>query len=78
MANKFNLGIDAIIYWGVAGSTPAVELDNVQDVSISCSRVEVDASTRSSSWKLTMGGLFDVSVDFGLIMEVDDTGFAAL
>jgi len=78
MANSFNLGLDAIIYWGTAATTAAGELANVQDVVVSSSRAEIDASTRSSSWKLTMGGLLDVSIDFGLIMEVDDTGFDAL
>jgi len=78
MANTYNMGIDAIIYYGTAGTTAAGELENVRDVTVSCTRAEADASSRSSSWKLTMGGLLDVSVSFDLILEIDNTGFDAL
>lgn len=62
-----------------AYTTPTwVELTNVRDVTIPMTKAEADTSRRGSTWKTRKGTLKDASIDFQLMHDDGDTGFAAL
>ena len=73
------LGMEAKIYHGTAGTTATTELTNVKDVTLNLETGEADVTTRGNSgWRATVGTLKDGSVEFEMVWDSDDTGFAAI
>lgn len=75
------LGMNAKAYYGPAGAMPpsANELDNVRDVTINLEKAEADVTTRGNNgWRATVGTLKDGTVEFEMIWDTEDTGFAAI
>ena len=73
------LGMEAKIYHGAAGSTATSELTNVKDVTLNLETGEADVTTRGNSgWRATVGTLKDGSVEFEMVWDSEDTGFAAI
>jgi hypothetical protein len=73
------LGMNCKAYYGTAGSTADTEMENVTDVTINLTQEEADVTTRGNDgWKATVGTLKDGSVDFTMIWDTEDLGFAAI
>ena len=73
------LGMEAKIYHGAAGTTATSELTNVKDVTLNLETGEADVTTRGNQgWRATVGTLKEGSVEFEMVWDSDDTGFAAI
>jgi TP901-1 family phage major tail protein len=71
--------MEAKIYHGTAGTTATSELTNVKDVTLNLETGEADVTTRGNSgWRATVGTLKEGSVEFEMVWDSDDTGFAAI
>ena len=76
---SIKLGMEAKLYYGAAGTTAATELTNVKDVTLNLESGEADVTTRGNSgWRATVGTLKTGSVEFEMIWDSDDAGFAAI
>jgi hypothetical protein len=75
------LGMEAKLYRN-AGTYEApdwVEITNVKDVTLTLSTGEANVTTRANNgWKATKATLKDGSVDFDMIWDAADEGFAAI
>lgn len=79
MAERFKLGKDAKLYIGDEGTDPATVMDNIKDLTLNCEKGEADVSTRGSNgWKQTLGTLKDASIEFEMVWDPEDVGFAAI
>jgi hypothetical protein len=75
------LGLDAKIYRNTGDyTTPVwVELGNVKDVTLNLEKGEADVSVRANNgWRATVGTLKDGSVEFEMVWDTGDAGFAAV
>lgn len=83
------LGMQAKLYrqtsgtraaWPGTGSAPNLEvIGNVKDVTLSLETGEADVTTRANSgWRASIGTLKEGSVEFEMVWDTDDEGFAAL
>jgi hypothetical protein len=74
------IGLNCKLYRNTASyAAPTwVEITGARDVTVPMSKGEAETSTRGSTWKYRKGTLKDVSIDFQLLMEPGDAGFAAL
>jgi hypothetical protein len=76
---SIKLGMEAKLYYGAAGMTATTELTNVKDVTLNLESGEADVTTRGNSgWRATVGTLKTGSVEFEMIWDSDDAGFAAI
>ncbi len=77
----FTLGKDCHLYYkegGVDGGGSWIELDNVRDVKWDNTCDEADVSTRrGGNYKQTVPTLAAGSVEFQMVWDTDDPGFAA-
>ena len=89
MAATYKLGMDAKIYYGTAAAsasaaaalTPATltVMNNVRDVTLSHETGEADITTRGNSgWRATAATLRECTVEFEMVWNSSDTGFAAI
>jgi predicted secreted protein len=61
------------------GTPTWVEIANVKDVTLNLSKGEADVTTRANNgWRATAGTLKEASVEFQMVWDTDDTGFAAI
>ena len=73
------LGLDAKLYYGVAGSTASTVIDNVKDLTLGLTTDEADVTTRGASgWKLTVSTLKSGDVGFSMVWDTDDAAFNAI
>lgn len=73
------LGMNAKMYHGVAGEQATSELANVRDVTLNLEKGEADVTTRGNEgWRATVGTLKSGSVEFEMMWDTGDTGFAAI
>lgn len=73
------LGMEAKLYHGAAGATAATEMPNVKDVTLNLEKGEADVTTRGNQgWRATVGTLKDGSVEFEMVWDSSDSGFAAI
>jgi len=76
---SIKLGMEAKLYYGAAGATATTELTNVKDVTLNLESGEADVTTRGNSgWRATVGTLKTGSVEFEMIWDSADPGFAAI
>jgi len=76
---SIKLGMEAKLYYGAAGATATTELTNVKDVTLNLESGEADVTTRANAgWRATVGTLKTGSVEFEMIWDSDDAGFAAI
>ena len=76
---SIKLGMEAKLYYGAAGATASTELTNVKDVTLNLESGEADVTTRANAgWRATIGTLKTGSVEFEMIWDSDDAGFAAI
>jgi len=81
MPENYQLGMDAVMYWGSAAAELAAmtELDNVRDVTVNLEAGEADVTTRANSgWRATAATLRECSVDFEMVWKPGDPAFEAL
>jgi len=75
------LGMEGKLYYN-AGSyaTPDwKELKNVKDVTLNLEKGEADVTTRGNAgWRATVGTLKEGSLEFEMVWDTEDEGFAAL
>jgi len=73
------LGLDAKLYYGVAGSTATNVIDNIKDVTLSLTTDEADVTTRGADgWKLSVATLKSGEVSFSMLWDTDDAAFNAM
>src|SRR6218665_3446727 len=75
------LGMDAKLYRNSAlyASPTWVEVANVKDVTLNLEKGEADVTTRANQgWRATVGTLKDASIDFQMVWDTNDSGFAAV
>jgi len=73
------LGMHCKLYFGVAGSTATTELTNVKDVTLNLETGEADVTTRGNQgWRAVVATLKSGSVEFEMVWDTGDAGFAAL
>ena len=79
MATDFVLGMNAKLYYGVAGATAATEMGNVKDVTLTLEAGEADITTRANAgWRATAPTLRECSVEFEMVWNPADAGFTAI
>ena len=75
------LGMEAKLYYdpsGVGGSS-WTELTNVKDVTLNLEAGEADVTTRGNAgWRATVATLRDGSIEFEMVWDTADPGFAAI
>jgi hypothetical protein len=75
----FRLGMNCKAYYGVAGSTANLVMDNVKDVTLNLSTGESDVTTRGNQgWRAMAATLKEGSVEFNMVWDTDDPGFIAI
>lgn len=75
------VGLDMLLYYDDAGGWETedwTEIDDVRDLSAPDSFSEADVSRRASGLKQTEPGLRDVSIEFEMVYDPSDGGFAAI
>jgi len=76
---NFVLGMNAKLYYGTAGGPANTEMTNVRNVTLNLEAGEADVTTRANSgWRATAPTLRECSVDFEMIWDPSDAGFAAV
>ena len=71
---KLQLGFEAKMFVGPAGSTPTTEAKNVKELTINLESAEVDATSRASGkFKIYLPGLIDAGLEFKMNVDEDDT-----
>jgi predicted secreted protein len=66
-------------YYGAAGVTATNEMTNVRDVKINLEKGEADVTTRGANgWRQFIGTLKAGSVEFEMLWNSADSGFAAI
>ena len=80
MSQSFLLGMNAKIYQDVAGTaSPANEMANVKDVSLSLEAGEADVTTRANQgWRATAPTLRECTAEFEMLWQPGDAGFEAV
>jgi predicted secreted protein len=79
MATTFKLGMDAIMYYGTAGTIAGTELSNVKDVTVTLEAGSADVTTRANSgWRATAATLKECTVEFEMVWKPTDAGFTAI
>ncbi|MEP0846065.1 MAG: hypothetical protein HRF50_04490 [Phycisphaerae bacterium] len=78
----YRLGRDAELAYntdGIGGGGTWVAITNAKDVTINGETVETDVSMRATGkFKATAVALIDLGVEFEMVWDPDDAGFAAL
>jgi hypothetical protein len=76
------LGLDAKLNFKVGGQGGGgswIELTNCKDVTLNLERNEADATTRANAgWEATKAALRTGSIDFDMVYDDADAGFAAI
>ena len=73
------LGLEAKLYFGAAGAMAETELGNVKNVTLNLETGEADVTTRANQgWRATVATLKDGSVEFEMVWDTEDAGFAAI
>ncbi len=76
---SIRLGMDAKLFFGVAGATATTELSNVKDVTLNLETGEADVTTRANQgWRAVAATLKSGTVEFEMIWDTGDAGFAAI
>jgi hypothetical protein len=75
---SINRGLDAKLYRGTAGSTPATEVKNVRDLNYDSEWSEEDISTRGSTFELSAATMQKVSVNWEMLADDADTDLDAI
>jgi hypothetical protein len=74
----YKLGMQCKAYYGTAGATATNEMPNVTDVTINLETGEADVTTRGNNgWRATAATLKNGSVEFEMVWDSGDAGFAA-
>ena len=75
----YKLGLDAKIFHGAAGAKATSEMTNVTDVTLNLETGEADITTSAAEgWRITAATLKEASVEFEMIWDTADSGFAAI
>lgn len=78
---SIRLGMDAKLYRnaGSGGSPNWIEVTNVKDLTLNLEKGEADVTTRANGgWRATVGTLKDASIEFQMVWDANDAGFAAI
>ena len=79
---SIKLGMEAKLYYcaaGIGGTPTWTELTNVKNVTLGLQKGEADVTTRANNrWKATVGTLKEGSIEFEMVWDTEDAGFAAV
>jgi len=81
MSQTFQLGMNAKIYQGPAGTALELltEMSNVRDVTLTLEAGEADVTTRGNSgWRATAATLREATCEFEMLWNPGDAGFEAV
>lgn len=71
--------MNAKLYYGAAGGPANTEMTNVRNVTLNLEAGEADVTTRANlGWRATAPTLRECSVDFEMVWDPEDAGFAAV
>ena len=75
----YKLGMEAKLYYGVAGSTATNEMTNVKDATLNLETGEADVTTRGNlGWRATAATLKNGTIEWTMIWDTGDAGFGAV
>ncbi len=78
----FRLGMNGKLYYKVGGQAAGgnwLELTNIRDVTLNMDTGEADLTTRGNQgWRATVATLKEASVEFEMVWDTADPGFAAI
>jgi TP901-1 family phage major tail protein len=75
----YKLGLEGKLYYGDAGAMASNELKNAKDVTLNLEASEADVTTRANNgWRATVAALKDASIEWEMVWNSDDAGFAAI
>ena len=73
------LGMNCKAYYGTAGSSADTLMENIKNVTINLEQAEADVTTRGNhGWRATVGTLKDGTVEFEMVWDTEEAGFAAV
>lgn len=73
------LGLQCKLYRGTAGTTAAVEMKNVTNVTLNLEKGEADITTRAANgWKMSAATLKEASIEFEMVYDTADSDFQAV
>ena len=75
------LGMEAKLYrnTGTYDVPVWVEVTNLRDATVSVEKGEADVTTRANSgWRATLPTLKDLTIEFEMVWDTEDEGFAAI
>ena len=76
------LGMNAKLYLcaaGIGGTPTWTELTNAKSVTLNLQKGEADVTTRGNNgWKAVVGTLKEGSIEFEMVWDTEDEGFAAI
>jgi len=79
---SIKLGMEAKLYYktgGVGGVGDWTELGNVRDLTLNLETGEADVTRRANAgWRATVATLKDGSIEFEMVWDTADAGFAAV
>jgi|GEM_PF-170965 len=79
MMSKVQLGLDAVLYRGTAGTTGATEVKNVKNLTLSVETGSADITTRATDgWKAYAATLKDGSLEWDMVDISGDADIAAV
>lgn len=75
----YQLGLDAKLFYGEAGTQGKTELTNVKDVTLNLTTGEADTTTRAATgWRTYAATLKEGSLEFEMNWDTEDAGFKAV
>jgi len=75
----FALGMNCKAYYGTAGATANMIMNNIKDVTLNLSTGESDVTTRGNQgWRAMAATLKEGSVEFKMVWDTADLGFIAI
>lgn len=73
------IGLNAILYRGVAGATAATEVENIKDLALNLEMDEGDTTTRGSGGlKQSDPTLLAASIEFDMLVDNEDADYLAI
>ena len=73
------LALDAKTYYGTAGSTATVVIDNIENLTLAMTKQEANVSTRGADgWETFKATLKSGNVDFNMMWDTADPAFTAI
>ena len=74
----YTIGLDALLKYGVAGSTAGTTLDDVQDVTMTGELSTIERIRRGKKWRAKKPVLHDAKLEFEILSDPTKAGYTSL